>query len=117
MLNFNNLFQKQRHLEAYQKLVEARLPDALANLQKELEHVGIDTSIQPTLVSEYPALKVTASTNTNNADVFVVFDSIHSPYGVGIKSGYGHNNFAQAHNADDAAELVKKQLKAQILSW
>lgn len=117
MLNFNTLFQKQRHLEAYQKLLDARLPKALGKLQKEYEHVGIDTSIQPILISEYPALKVTASTLSNNADVFVVFDSIYSPYGVGIKSGYGHNNFAQAHTADDAAELVKKQLKAQSSSW
>jgi hypothetical protein len=117
MQNFNTLFQKQRHLEAYQKLVDARLPEALGQLQQEMEHVGFDTSIQTTLVSEYPALKVTASTLTNNADVFVVFDSTYSPYGVGIKSGYGHNNFAQAHTADDAAELVKKQLKAQISSW
>ena len=84
-------------MEAYQKLLDARLTEALGEIQQELEHVVIDITIQSTLVSEYPALKVTASSPTNNADVFIVFDSIHSPYGVGIKSGYGHNNFAQAH--------------------
>lgn len=45
MLKFNTLFKNQRHEDAYRKLVDETLPEALVQLQKELEHLDISTMI------------------------------------------------------------------------
>jgi hypothetical protein len=117
MLNFNTLFKNQRHVDAYRKLVDEPLPEALVQLQKELEHLDISTLVEPTLENNYPTVKVTASTSENSASAYVVFDSIYSAYGIGVKGGYGLNNFQQAHTAEDAAECVKNKLKSEIGKW
>ena len=117
MKNFNTLFAKQRHLDAYLKLIDAPLPEALVQLQKDLQHLDFSTFVEPTLVNNYPALKVSATTADNTAHAFVVFDSIYAPYAVGAEGGYGLNAFQTAPNADDASALVANKLKEQILSW
>lgn len=117
MLKFNTLFKNQRHEDAYRKLVDETLPEALVQLQKELEHLDISTMIETTLENNYPTVKVTASTTENTVSAYVVFDSAYSAYGIGFKGGYGLNNFQQAHTAEDAAACVKNKLKSEISNW
>lgn len=118
MRNLKEEFNKSpRHFDAYLNLVGAPLRDALAHMQQVLVRDDVATTIDMTYVHNYPALKVSAFTANNTATVFVVFDSIHAPYAIGIEGGYGLNNFQLAHNTADAASLATSKLESQIQSW
>lgn len=109
-------FRSSRRRDAFCKFRDLSIPQAIADLNLELEPKEFSNSVETVIQFGTPAIKVLIEGDTHSLEFFVLFDSMYGDYTIAQGPLPNNSSYKTFHLEADAIKYVKDLIRKTILS-
>ena len=116
MTIYDSEFRSTRRRDAFYKFRDVSIPQAIVDLNIELEPREFNSLVETVIQFDTPALKISIADEFHSLEFFVVFDSIYGDYTIAQGPLPNNSSYKTFQLEVDAIKYVKDLIRQTLFS-